>query len=44
MMALSLDVASKRVYGVNLPQGLQHESARVSEDKFPMEEDEITLN
>jgi len=23
MMALALDVASKRVYGANLPQGLQ---------------------
>ncbi len=44
MMALALDVASKKVYGVNLPQGLQHESAQVGEDKFPMEKDETILD
>jgi len=44
MMALALDVASKKVYGVDLSQGLQHEFAQVNEDKFPMEEDEATLN
>ncbi len=43
MMALALDVASKKVYGVNLPQGLQHESAQVGEDKFLRKEDETTL-
>jgi hypothetical protein len=37
-------VASKKVYGVNLPQGLQPEPAQVSEDKFLMEEDETTLD
>jgi hypothetical protein len=30
MMALALDVASNKVYGVNLPQGLQHEFTQVS--------------
>jgi hypothetical protein len=44
MMALALYVASKKVYGADLSQGLQHEFAQVSEDKFPMEEDEATLN
>ncbi len=43
MMALALDVASKKVYGVNLPQGLQHEFAQVDEDKFLRKEDETTL-
>jgi hypothetical protein len=43
MMALALDVASKKVYGADLPQGLQHESAQVNEDKFPMEKYEATL-
>jgi hypothetical protein len=37
-------VASKKVYGVNLPQGLQPELAQVDEDKFLMEENETTLN
>jgi hypothetical protein len=44
MMAFAPNVASKKVYGVDLPQGLQHEFAQVDEDKFPMEEDEITLD
>ncbi len=34
MMALTLDVASKKVYGANLHQGLQHEPTQVHEDKF----------
>jgi hypothetical protein len=44
MMALALDVASKKVCGVNLPQGLQHESVQVIEDKFLKNEDEATLD
>jgi hypothetical protein len=44
MMALALNMALKKVYGANLPQGLQHEFAQVREDKFPMEEDEIILD
>lgn len=44
MMALALYVGSKKVYGVDLPQGLQHESTQVGEDKFPMEEDEVALD
>jgi hypothetical protein len=42
MMTLALDVASNKVHGVNLPQGLQHEFAKVGEDKFPMEENKAT--
>jgi hypothetical protein len=41
MMALTLDVASNKVYGANLAQGLQNEFVKVSEDKFPMEKDEV---
>jgi hypothetical protein len=44
MMALAPYVASNKVYGVDLPQGLQHESTEVSENKFPMEEHEATLD
>jgi hypothetical protein len=44
MMALALDVASKKVYGADLSQGLQHEFAQVGENKFPMEEDETILD
>ncbi len=44
MMTFTLDVVSNQVYGVDLPQGLQHESAQVSEDKFPMKKDEVTLD
>ncbi len=44
MMVLALDVVSNKVYGVNVPQGLQHEFAKVGEDKFPMEEDEVALD
>jgi hypothetical protein len=44
MMTLALDVASKKVYGANLPQGFQHESAQVGEDKFPLEENETILD
>jgi hypothetical protein len=43
LMPLTPDVASKMVYGVDLPQGLQHESTQVDEDEFPMEEDEVAL-
>jgi hypothetical protein len=38
LMALAPNVASKTVYGANLPQGLQHESTQVDGDKFPMED------
>jgi hypothetical protein len=31
------------INGANLPQGLQHESTQVGEDKFPMEEYEVAL-
>jgi hypothetical protein len=37
-------VVSNKVYGVDLPQGLQHESVQVGEDKFSMEKDEIILD
>ncbi len=40
MMALAPDVASKKVYGANLP----HESAQVGEDKFHMEKDDFFLD
>ncbi len=39
-MALAPYVASKKVYGANLP----HESAQVGEDKFHMEKDENLLD
>ncbi len=41
---MALDVALNKVYGANLPQGLQHESAQVGKDKFPMEKDETILD
>jgi hypothetical protein len=44
MMALAPDVASKKVYGADLPQGFQHESAQTSEENFPMEEDEAEID
>lgn len=44
MMALAADVASKKVYGADLPQGFQHESAQTSEENFPMEEDEAEID
>jgi hypothetical protein len=44
MMALGLDVTLKKVYGVNLPQGLQHELVQVSRGNFPREEDESILD
>jgi hypothetical protein len=44
MMALAPNVASKKVYVVDLRQGLQHESTKVSEDKFSMEKNETTLD
>ncbi len=43
-MALAPDVALNKVYGVDPPQGLQHESAQVGEGKFPMEENEVALD
>jgi len=36
-MAIALDVVSNKFYGPDLPQGLQHESTQVGEDKIPME-------
>jgi hypothetical protein len=36
MMAVPPNLASNKVYGVNLPQGLQREPAKVSENKFPI--------
>jgi hypothetical protein len=44
MMALAPDVASKKVYGADLPQGFQHESAQTSEENFPMEEYEAEID
>ncbi|CAK9869086.1 unnamed protein product, partial [Sphagnum jensenii] len=44
MMALAPDVASKKVYGADLLQGFQHESAQTSEENFPMEEDEAEID
>jgi hypothetical protein len=44
MMALAPNVVSKKVYCVNLPQGLRHETTQVNQDKLPMEEDETSLD
>jgi hypothetical protein len=44
MMALASNVASKKINCVNLPQGLQHESTQVGEDKLLVEENEIWLS
>lgn len=44
MMALALDVASNKVYGADIAQGLQNEFVKVGEDKFAMEKDEVALD
>ncbi len=43
-MALALDVASNKIYGVDLAQRLQNEFVEVGEDKFPMEKYEVALD